>query len=188
MQSFYNLQKLLPIFLLLPPICSSVWWFQKLKIPISIAFQFGIDAFAIDKAVLNLKLHKPIKFQGFSYISDICFQTRQPVFVQLLSAGFRVSQCHFVTLSVDQRVNVENCIRTLSEVAKARAIAIPSDLDMKVSQNAFYFRGKHEILSRYFYFTYVSIISHIVNLRFCISGKSQIVGFGRARFQIYFAS
>ena len=55
------------------------------------------------------------------------------MFVQLLSAAFRVSQCHFVTLSVDQRVNVESCIRTLSEVAKARAIAIPSDLDMKVS-------------------------------------------------------
>ena len=93
-----------------------------------------------------MKLHKPIKFQEISYISDICFQTRQPVFVQLLSAGFRVSQCHFVTLSVDQRVNVENCIRTLSEVAKARAIAIPSDLDMKVSQNAFYLRDKFEIL------------------------------------------
>ena len=32
-------------------------------------------------------------------------------------------------------MNVENCIRTLSEVAKARAIAIPSDLDMKVIFN-----------------------------------------------------
>ena len=32
-------------------------------------------------------------------------------------------------------MNVENCIRTLSEVAKARAIAIPSDLDMKVRSN-----------------------------------------------------
>ena len=94
-----------------------------------------------------MKLHKPIKFQEISYISDICFQTRQPVFVQLLSAGFRVSQCHFVTLSVDQRVNVENCIRTLSEVAKARAIAIPSDLDMKVSQNEFHLRSKLEIFT-----------------------------------------
>ena len=94
-----------------------------------------------------MKFHKPIKFQEMSYISDICFQTRQPVFVQLLSAGFRVSQCHFVTLSVDQRVNVENCIRTLSEVAKARAIAIPSDLDMKVNQNAFCLRDKFNIFS-----------------------------------------
>ena len=77
----------------------------------------------------------------FSFIKSLkywllyYFQTRQPVFVQLLSAAFRVSQCHFVTLSVDQRVNVENCIRTLSEVAKARAIAIPSDLDMKVKRS-----------------------------------------------------
>ena len=110
-----------------------------------------------------MKFHKPIKFQEISYISDICFQTRQPVFVQLLSAGFRVSQCHFVTLSVDQRVNVENCIRTLSEVAKARAIAIPSDLDMKVSQNAFCQRGKLEI-EIYFYFTYIPIFIHIVDI------------------------
>ena len=57
-------------------------------------------------------------------------QTRQPVFVQLLGAAFRVSQCSWLT--VDQRVNVENCIRTLSEVAKARSIAIPSDLDIQV--------------------------------------------------------
>ena len=61
---------------------------------------------------------------------SITFQTRQPVFVQLLGAAFRVSQCSWLT--VDQRVNVENCIRTLSEVAKARGIAIPSDLDIQV--------------------------------------------------------
>ena len=52
------------------------------------------------------------------------------MFVQLLGAAFRVSQCSWLT--VDQRVNVENCIRTLSEVAKARGIAIPSDLDIQV--------------------------------------------------------
>ncbi len=34
---------------------------------------------------------------------------------------------------MDQRVNVENCIRTLSEVARARGIAIPSDLDIQVT-------------------------------------------------------
>ena len=50
--------------------------------------------------------------------------------MQLLGAAFRVSQCSW--LSVDQRVNVENCIRTLSEVARARGIAIPSDLDIQV--------------------------------------------------------
>ena len=87
--------------------------------------------------VCNQGLHKGV-CEDYNLNPDpktyfLChFQTRQPVFVQLLSAAFRVSQCHFVTLSVDQRVNVENCIRTLSEVAKARAIAIPSDLDMKV--------------------------------------------------------
>ena len=147
MQSFYNLRKLLPIILLLLPMCSSVWWFQKLDIPILIAFQFANDAFTIAKTVLNYENSiNAIQIRKSSYISYLFFQTRQPVFVQLLSAGFRVSQCHFVTLSVDQRVNVENCIRTLSEVAKARAIAIPSDLDMKVNQNAFCLRDKFEIL------------------------------------------
>ena len=59
------------------------------------------------------------------------FQTRQPIFVQLLNAAVQVvTKCNW--LSVDQRVNVESCIRTLSEVAKSRAIAIPTDLDQQV--------------------------------------------------------
>ncbi|KRT78522.1 ion channel, partial [Oryctes borbonicus] len=57
-------------------------------------------------------------------------QTRQPVFVQLLQSAFRVSQCPWLTAS--QRFNVENCIRTLSEVAKNRAIPIPLDLESQV--------------------------------------------------------
>lgn len=58
-------------------------------------------------------------------------QTRQPIFVQLLQAAFRVSQCHW--LSSSQRFNVENCIRTLSDVAKGRGIAIPLDLESQVT-------------------------------------------------------
>lgn len=57
-------------------------------------------------------------------------QSRQPIFIQLLSATFRVLQCSWLT--VDQRANVENCIRTLSEAAKTRSIVIPSDLEMHV--------------------------------------------------------
>ncbi|XP_046984326.1 inositol 1,4,5-trisphosphate receptor [Schistocerca americana] len=57
-------------------------------------------------------------------------QTRQPIFVQLLQAAFRISQCTW--LNAAQRFNVENCIRTLSEVAKGRGIAIPSDLESQV--------------------------------------------------------
>ncbi|XP_019760467.2 inositol 1,4,5-trisphosphate receptor [Dendroctonus ponderosae] len=58
-------------------------------------------------------------------------QTRQPIFVQLLQSAFRVSQC--LWLSASQRFNVENCIRTLSEVAKHRGIAIPLDLESQVT-------------------------------------------------------
>jgi inositol 1,4,5-triphosphate receptor type 1 len=48
-----------------------------------------------------------------------------------LGAAFRVSQCAW--LSYDQRNSVENCIQTLSEVAKLRGIAIPHDLDIQVT-------------------------------------------------------
>ncbi|XP_056646753.1 inositol 1,4,5-trisphosphate receptor isoform X2 [Diorhabda sublineata] len=58
-------------------------------------------------------------------------QTRQPIFVQLLQSAFRVSQCPW--LAASQRFNVENCIRTLSEVAKNRGIAIPLDLESQVT-------------------------------------------------------
>lgn len=58
-------------------------------------------------------------------------QTRQPIFVQLLHAAFRVSQCPW--LNTSQHYNVENCIRTLVEVAKNRSIAIPSDLENQVA-------------------------------------------------------
>ncbi|KAJ3639793.1 hypothetical protein Zmor_003130 [Zophobas morio] len=63
--------------------------------------------------------------------SPLSSNTRQPIFVQLLQSAFRVSQCPWLTAS--QRFNVENCIRTLSEVAKNRGIAIPLDLESQVA-------------------------------------------------------
>ncbi|XP_065165604.1 inositol 1,4,5-trisphosphate receptor isoform X4 [Atheta coriaria] len=68
----------------------------------------------------------PLKYSPFPS-SD----TRQPIFVQLLQSAFRVSQCPW--LAASQRFNVENCIRTLSEVAKNRGIAIPLDLESQVA-------------------------------------------------------
>ncbi|GLD72096.1 inositol 1,4,5-trisphosphate receptor type 1 isoform X1, partial [Lates japonicus] len=59
------------------------------------------------------------------------FQTRQPVFVQLLQAVFRVYHCNW--LIPVQKGSVENCIKVLSDVAKGRAIAIPVDLDNQVN-------------------------------------------------------
>ncbi|XP_074489119.1 inositol 1,4,5-trisphosphate-gated calcium channel ITPR1 isoform X2 [Sebastes fasciatus] len=59
------------------------------------------------------------------------FQTRQPVFVQLLQAVFRVYHCNW--LVPVQKGSVESCIKVLSDVAKGRAIAIPVDLDNQVS-------------------------------------------------------
>ncbi|KAI4827025.1 hypothetical protein KUCAC02_030453 [Chaenocephalus aceratus] len=58
-------------------------------------------------------------------------QTRQPVFVQLLQAVFRIYHCTW--LVPVQKGCVETCIKVLSDVAKGRAIAIPVDLDNQVS-------------------------------------------------------
>ncbi|KAK3929989.1 Inositol 1,4,5-trisphosphate receptor [Frankliniella fusca] len=67
-----------------------------------------------------------------SPFSDQCttVQARQPIFVKLLQSAYRVSQCSW--LDPAQRIQVENCIRTLSDVAKNRSIAIPSDLESQV--------------------------------------------------------
>lgn len=58
-------------------------------------------------------------------------QTHQPVFVRLLQSAFRLSTCTW--LSLQQRMNVEGCIRTLAEIAKSRGIAIPVDLETQVT-------------------------------------------------------
>ncbi|XP_071082812.1 inositol 1,4,5-trisphosphate-gated calcium channel ITPR1-like isoform X3 [Haliotis cracherodii] len=58
-------------------------------------------------------------------------QTNQAVFVRLMQGAFRVSHCKW--LSGSQRYHVETCIKTLSETAKGRGIAIPVDLDSQVN-------------------------------------------------------
>ncbi|XP_041347721.1 inositol 1,4,5-trisphosphate receptor type 1-like isoform X3 [Gigantopelta aegis] len=58
-------------------------------------------------------------------------QANQPVFVRLLQGAFRVSHCSW--LSGTQRYHVETCIKTLSESAKSRGVAIPVDLDSQVN-------------------------------------------------------
>ncbi|XP_040159889.1 inositol 1,4,5-trisphosphate receptor isoform X1 [Anopheles arabiensis] len=57
-------------------------------------------------------------------------QKRQLIFVKILQNSFKLTQCKGLTPS--QRFNVENCIRTLSEKAKPRGIAIPIDLENQV--------------------------------------------------------
>lgn len=54
------------------------------------------------------------RFHFQPFLPKYILQTRQPIFVQLLQSAFRVSQCPW--LAASQRFNVENCIRTLSEV------------------------------------------------------------------------
>ena len=83
-----------------------------------------------------------MKCDNLIFFPFLQLQSRQPIFVQLLSAAFRVSQCNW--LSLEQKTSVENCIQTLSEVAKSRGIAVPNDLDIQVS-NMF---SKAAIVSR----------------------------------------
>eukprot|EP00062_Callorhinchus_milii_P022695 gi/632980746/ref/XP_007907206.1/ PREDICTED: inositol 1,4,5-trisphosphate receptor type 2 isoform X2 [Callorhinchus milii] len=58
-------------------------------------------------------------------------QTHQPIFIQLLQSAFRIYNCSWPTPS--QKSSIESCIKTLSDVAKNRAIAIPVDLDGQVT-------------------------------------------------------
>ncbi|KAK2918004.1 inositol 1,4,5-trisphosphate-gated calcium channel ITPR2 [Channa argus] len=58
-------------------------------------------------------------------------QTNQSTFIKLLESAFRISNCTWVNAA--QKANIESCIKTLADVAKARAIAIPVDLDSQVS-------------------------------------------------------
>uniref|UniRef100_A0AAQ4QRC1 Inositol 1,4,5-trisphosphate receptor n=1 Tax=Gasterosteus aculeatus aculeatus TaxID=481459 RepID=A0AAQ4QRC1_GASAC len=55
----------------------------------------------------------------------------QLVFIKLLQSSFRIYNCPWINSA--QKVNIENCIKTLADVAKARAIAIPVDLDSQVN-------------------------------------------------------
>ncbi|KAM9807824.1 inositol 1,4,5-trisphosphate-gated calcium channel ITPR2 [Neosynchiropus ocellatus] len=58
-------------------------------------------------------------------------QNNQSIFIKLLQSSFRLCNCNWVVSA--QKANIESCIKTLADVAKARAIAIPVDLDSQVN-------------------------------------------------------
>ncbi|XP_075997943.1 inositol 1,4,5-trisphosphate-gated calcium channel ITPR2 [Genypterus blacodes] len=64
-------------------------------------------------------------------VNNSNLQTNQPTFIQLLQSAFRICNCTWVNSA--QKANIEGCIKTLADVAKARAIAIPVDLDSQVN-------------------------------------------------------
>ncbi|XP_056455010.1 inositol 1,4,5-trisphosphate receptor type 2 [Gadus chalcogrammus] len=64
-------------------------------------------------------------------VNNSNLQTNQPVFIQLLQSAFRIYNCTWINSA--QKANIESCIKTLADVAKARAIAIPVDLDSQVN-------------------------------------------------------
>lgn len=57
-------------------------------------------------------------------------KSRQPIFVRLLSALFRLSQCTWMT--GQQKYQIETCIQNLLEIAKPRGIVIPTALETEV--------------------------------------------------------
>uniref|UniRef100_A0A668AY01 Inositol 1,4,5-trisphosphate receptor n=1 Tax=Myripristis murdjan TaxID=586833 RepID=A0A668AY01_9TELE len=64
-------------------------------------------------------------------VNNSNLQTNQPIFIQLLQSAFRIYNCTWINSA--QKANIESCIKTLADVAKARAIAIPVDLDSQVN-------------------------------------------------------
>ncbi|KAH0948674.1 hypothetical protein HN011_002941 [Eciton burchellii] len=92
---------------------------------------FSDQSTTVQKHLHEARLYWNIKECDRSTDNNLSGYTRQPIFVQLLHAAFKVSQCAW--LNAGQRFNVENCIRTLSDVAKGRGIAIPTDLESQVA-------------------------------------------------------
>ncbi len=69
-----------------------------------------------------------VAFFNSPYLEQTVMQTRQSTFARLLQNAFSIfSQKTFTC--IDQRRNVEECIRSLYVLAKHRGIAIPVDLD-----------------------------------------------------------
>ncbi|GFG38602.1 hypothetical protein Cfor_01649 [Coptotermes formosanus] len=92
---------------------------------------FSDQSTTVQKHLIEARIYWSENTSAFSQDTATVSTTRQPIFVQLLQAAFRMSQCTW--LGASQRFNVENCVRTLSEVAKSRGIAIPSDLETQVA-------------------------------------------------------
>ncbi|CAL1674782.1 unnamed protein product [Lasius platythorax] len=92
---------------------------------------FSDQSTTVQKHLHEARLYWNIKECDRNTDNNLSDYTRQPIFVQLLHAAFKVSQCAW--LNAGQRFNVENCIRTLSDVAKGRGIAIPTDLESQVA-------------------------------------------------------
>ncbi|XP_042229615.1 inositol 1,4,5-trisphosphate receptor-like isoform X5 [Homarus americanus] len=89
---------------------------------------FFNSPFSDQSQTIQKYLDEARDFWGQPYVQQYNSETRQPVFVQLLHAVYRVSQA----VMGHQRVNVENCIKTLTEVARKHNISIPVDLEAQV--------------------------------------------------------
>lgn len=89
---------------------------------------FFNSPFSDQSQTIQKYLDEARDFWGQPYVQQYSSETRQPVFVQLLHHVYRVSQA----VLGHQRVNVENCIKTLTEVARKHNISIPSDLEAQV--------------------------------------------------------
>ncbi|XP_075679625.1 inositol 1,4,5,-trisphosphate receptor isoform X3 [Dermatophagoides pteronyssinus] len=87
--------------------------------------------FALNNYVTNSIINLITIFFNSPYSDQSSIvQTHQPVFVKTLQSIFRLSTCTWLTLP--QRINVENCLRTLVDISKNRGIAIPNELETQV--------------------------------------------------------
>ncbi|XP_048510963.1 inositol 1,4,5-trisphosphate receptor isoform X4 [Athalia rosae] len=92
---------------------------------------FSDQSTTVQKHLHEARLFWSLKECDRNSDNNLDDDTRQPIFVQLLHAAFKVSQCSW--LNSGQRFNTENCIRTLKDVAIGRGIAIPTDLESQVA-------------------------------------------------------
>ncbi|XP_073839343.1 inositol 1,4,5,-trisphosphate receptor isoform X2 [Musca autumnalis] len=105
---------------------------KSFMVDINLLINTGVNA---DKTLINYVLNGVCTILASFFSSPFSdqstiVQSRQMIFVQLLQVCYRLSQCKWLSLA--DRFNVENCIRTLAESAKTRSIAIPLDLEQQV--------------------------------------------------------
>lgn len=86
-----------------------------------------------EKAQMDQKLQNYVVYEVMNCLTtffnspfaDQCtiLQTHQLIFTQIIQSAYRLTKCKWITPA--QKFHVENCIRTLTEVAQKRGIAFP---------------------------------------------------------------
>lgn len=94
-----------------------------------------IEAPIVSRTLKNYVVHEVMNCLSTFFNSpfaDQCtiMQAHQLIFVQLIQGAYKLTKCKWLTPA--QKFHIENCIRTLTDVAHNRGIAFPIELENQV--------------------------------------------------------